>query len=403
MSETILVSIQRPTALENKTVQSISVPGQDLWLNAVTNVHIIPTKVNVERFKAAVARAAARYPPVAGRLIREGDEWRASDAKAMLDFTLALSALYEDLDAPESNLPLAPSFYRHVYPHPYSPSCPSLSDGYLWRMPHLAQDYQLSKLMGVYSKGEESTELLRLRFTAKSMERMFAALGPHGTEENELKLNVHDAFTAYLVAALNKSLENPVRRVINIVGYRAPPKFVKNLTSFAPWAHPAAQGNGMLAMISDPLAEADLQELLPIARHIRAHINLARDPEFLERFFTLGSFFMAKSANAGQEGRYHCFMPDEGDTTLNSKSRFHTAWTTKNYFRIFIANPPSGGDTPSKGTPQDADVSFLILSAFKEKFISIVKHDHEDVIVDDGGYHPKVAEGESKEGPQLYH
>lgn len=71
-------------------------------------------------------------------------------------------------------------------------------------------------------------------------------------------------------------------------------------------------------MISDPLAEADVREPLPIARHIRAHINLARDPEFLQRFFTLGSFFMAKSANAGSEGRYHCFLPDEGDATFNS-------------------------------------------------------------------------------------
>lgn len=135
----------------------------------------------------------------------------------MLDFTLALSALYQDLDAPESSLPLAPSFYRHFYPQPFSPSCPSLSDGYLWRMPHLAQDYPTSTLMGVYSKWEESTELLRLRFTARSMERMLADLGADGTEDGGLKLNVHDAFTAYLVAALNRSLEKPVRRVISIV------------------------------------------------------------------------------------------------------------------------------------------------------------------------------------------
>ncbi|KAG8997190.1 hypothetical protein FRB93_000476 [Tulasnella sp. JGI-2019a] len=77
MSEiTILVPIERPTALENANPQSISLPGQDLWLNPVTNVHIIPAKLDLDRFKVAVARTAARYPPVAGRLIREGDTWR---------------------------------------------------------------------------------------------------------------------------------------------------------------------------------------------------------------------------------------------------------------------------------------------------------------------------------------
>ncbi|KAG9029544.1 hypothetical protein FRB95_005218 [Tulasnella sp. JGI-2019a] len=497
MSEiTILVPIERPTALENANPQSISLPGQDLWLNPVTNVHIIPAKLDLDRFKVAVARTAARYPPVAGRLIREGDTWRIDlvnapipvivasganlktsvdpasptfpfpndwiiqeqsdvrpyislpenkfflrgegteplviikltqwetktaigvtwqhtlgDAKTMLDFTLTLSTLYENLDAEEDRLPLAPSFYRHVFPYPFSPPCTSLSEGYLWRMPHLAQDYPAATLMQVYAKGEESTEVVRLRFTAASMERMLKDLGDVDPDDKGLKLNVHNAFSAYLVSVLNHSLEKPARRIVNIVSYRAPPKFLKNDTPFAPFAHPAGLSNSMLAMISDPMPDADLRNPLSIAKHIRRHIKLARDPEFLEKFFTLGGFFMAKSANAGKDGRYHCFQLDEGDLTLNSnygfnfndahfgfpgKTRLHTAWTTTNYFRIFTANPPSGEDV---SVAHDADVTFKILSASKGKFLSIVKKDHGDVIMDFEG----KADAESQERSRLYH
>lgn len=135
----------------------------------------------------------------------------------MLDFTLTLSALYEDLDAPQSRLPLAPSFYRHFFPSPFSASCDSLSDGFITRMPHFAQDYPTSKLFEIYGKAEEATEVVRLRLTSQIMDRMLADLGGPGPYENGVKLAAHDALMAYLVAALNQCLPKPIRRVINIV------------------------------------------------------------------------------------------------------------------------------------------------------------------------------------------
>lgn len=141
----------------------------------------------------------------------------AGDAKALYDFTLALSALYENLDAPAGRLPIAPSFYKHFHPSPLSYTFGS-SDSVIPLMPHLAKDYTPKGLMAAYDKGEKDNEEVALRLPADSVDKMYAALRTAGADDSaSTKLRPSDALTAYLITTLNRCLEEPVARVITIV------------------------------------------------------------------------------------------------------------------------------------------------------------------------------------------
>lgn len=44
------------------------------------NVHVVPGKIDIGRFEAALSKALARYPTAAGRLIRENENWAVNYA-----------------------------------------------------------------------------------------------------------------------------------------------------------------------------------------------------------------------------------------------------------------------------------------------------------------------------------
>ncbi|KAG8926680.1 hypothetical protein FRC00_002661, partial [Tulasnella sp. 408] len=296
-----LVPVGEPRALPCETAMKL--PAQDLFTNYVHNIHVIPGKIDLERFKSALSKAVARYPHKAGRLRREGDDWKidltdspipvlvswiapnpselsesypfpndfniqpdnltqpffnsedcskifvtgdatdpllgfkltiwengtaigiswchaCSDAYSMWEFTRCLSAYYVDLDAPESALPLAPSFYRHFFRSPFSrgPEASDLTENFLPRMPHLAKDYELTSLWQKYEAQEAITNQVQLRLSGESLEKMFnEAKEADPSTSGGVKITVHDALSAYLIKALHKSQGKPMHTVILIL------------------------------------------------------------------------------------------------------------------------------------------------------------------------------------------
>ena len=131
------------------------------------------------------------------------------DGRAFYDFTICLSALYENVDP--SMLPPPPSLYRHVFPLPYCAS-DAVSRNFLTRMPHLSQDYAPKKLFQMYADVEARTDHVQLRFTGASLDGIRALAGEGA---GDVRLSVQDCLTAYLVVTLSKCLEKPIKRVIN--------------------------------------------------------------------------------------------------------------------------------------------------------------------------------------------
>lgn len=86
-----------PTALHGES--SVKLPGFDLWMHYVSfaelvgqtpklipspqieNVFVIPTRLDVARFKAALSDTLQLYPHAAGHLVRCGEEWQVRIAR----------------------------------------------------------------------------------------------------------------------------------------------------------------------------------------------------------------------------------------------------------------------------------------------------------------------------------
>ncbi|KAG8987946.1 hypothetical protein FRB90_003052, partial [Tulasnella sp. 427] len=319
-----LVPVSEPTALAGET--SLKLPAQDLFRNYVYSVHVIPSEIDVERFKSAVSKAVARYPHTAGRLVREGDDWRINltnspvpvrvakislrsselsatypfpnhftvqpgeltqpflnsedygkilvpgtasdpllgfkltiwengtaigiswshtcgDAFSMWEFSKCLSAYYVNLDAQESELPLAPSLYRHFFRSPFSrqPEDADFTENFLPRMPHLAKDYDLPPLWQKYAGLDAISDQVQLRLSGESIEKMYKAANEEGSsEQDKVEVTLNDALAAYLIKVLNQCQAEPVHTIILILNYRGSNTKPSTVTKFNA---PSAQGN----------------------------------------------------------------------------------------------------------------------------------------------------------------
>lgn len=77
-------------------------------------------------------------------------------------------------------------------------------------------------------------------------------------------------------------------------------------------------------MYSDPVPQSSVYSVPDLACIIRQSINQAREPDFVEKWMSLGSYLLAKCANAGPEGRWPYFAPDHeaAEATINSNYRY---------------------------------------------------------------------------------
>ncbi|KAG8912363.1 hypothetical protein FRC00_004676 [Tulasnella sp. 408] len=450
----------------------------DTSIRKVHHVHVIPNEIDFERFKAALSKTVARYPHTAGRLIREGDDWKINltnspipvlisrvipnpselsksfpfpndftlqpahliqpfwnsedcgksfifgdgkdpllgfkltvwengtaigiswyhvcgDGFSIWDFTRCLSTYYVDLDAPESALPLAPSFYRHFFRNPFSrePGSPDLTENFLPRMPHYARDYDMAQLEQKYAARDAIAVQVQLRISGESLEKIFNGAKEADQPASEgVKITLHDALVAYLVKVLNQCQEKPTQMVTLVLNYRGSSTKPSTVTTFNA---PSAQGNAIIVVSSDPLPSS-ASSVSALSRFIRTTVNQTRDHKFVEKWVCWASYLLGKSANAGQEGRFPFYGPEDGEVWINStyrtdwndahfgfpgKARFFTWVTTMNYFRIICANPRADGSTSSNGV-NDANVCVKIHKDYAERFASIITQEYPDTLVE---------------------
>lgn len=135
------------------------------------------------------------------------------DANAFQDFVLCVSKFYEDIDAAEDQLPLAPDFHRHFFPHPWSDAAANWED-MLPRMPHFAQDHDLADIIKCHEEDAAATEEIQFRLSSESLSKMYEA----ATKGNEgVKISVQDAMSAYLTTALTQASKQPIKQLITVV------------------------------------------------------------------------------------------------------------------------------------------------------------------------------------------
>ncbi|KAG8217369.1 hypothetical protein J3R82DRAFT_5464 [Butyriboletus roseoflavus] len=68
-----LVLPKLPTALA--THAHADLPGYDLWLHNIDNVHVLPTELDVPKFEEALSKALQLYPHAAGQLRCSDGHW----------------------------------------------------------------------------------------------------------------------------------------------------------------------------------------------------------------------------------------------------------------------------------------------------------------------------------------
>ncbi|KAI0710387.1 hypothetical protein C8T65DRAFT_190108 [Cerioporus squamosus] len=77
MMYTIAVKPKTPTILNDET-SSVKLPGYELWMCYIENVHVVPGRVDVPRFIRATEETLRFYPHATGQLVRTGDQWEIS-------------------------------------------------------------------------------------------------------------------------------------------------------------------------------------------------------------------------------------------------------------------------------------------------------------------------------------
>ncbi|KAI0637272.1 hypothetical protein C8Q77DRAFT_558614 [Trametes polyzona] len=73
MPTRLLVKPTLPSILQDQC--SVKLPGFELWMTYIENVTVIPTRIDLALFTAALSEALRIYPHAAGQLSRHGDDW----------------------------------------------------------------------------------------------------------------------------------------------------------------------------------------------------------------------------------------------------------------------------------------------------------------------------------------
>ncbi|CAF4443320.1 unnamed protein product, partial [Rotaria sp. Silwood2] len=144
--------------------------------------------------------------------------------------------------------------------------------------------------------------------------------------------------------------------------------------------------NAVMSMRSDPFD--DPKSLSSIAMTIRRSIIRARDPKFLESWFSAADNLMRKMV---ANNRVPNTRPLQGEIIVNSylrydwadlvdfgysnKCRFYATRADVSYIRVFRLNPVYDGTKWMKRDLQGAEVVFRIDNTIKEKFLNAWKQD----------------------------
>lgn len=437
---TTLVSPASPSGNHRR----IEVAGVDLWIiSQISHVFVYPSNLNVHCIKQALADALSKWPIVAGRFLLLNDdhyviemsdnhipvtlvnnthlpkwpygsnvvldtrqpilkpfldeidvtklmhgsqdeplfrlklthivqngEWVMGvtwshilgDAAACLHFLQTLSRLYQQMNPPEPT----PIFERRLWHN--DPIDPSI----LPMMKYL-QEARTREETGQQLAADQNThDQVNMCFSGEQLRCL-------RTMVDGESVTIHDALIAYIILILNthcfENDEQLITRIIMIVNIRG----VSN--EISPQGHVA---NAVISIRSDKFD--DPRSMASIAKTIRRSINRARDPKFLESWFSTADKLMR---NMVASNRVPNARPPPGEIVVNSylrydwadlvdfghsnKCRFYATRADVSYLRVFRLNPVYDGTKWMVRDGEGAEVVFRIDKVIKEKFLNASK------------------------------
>ncbi|KAG2124575.1 hypothetical protein BD769DRAFT_1467840 [Suillus cothurnatus] len=427
-----------PTILAGR--ESVDLPGYDLWLHFVDNVHAFDGSIDIERFHDALASTLQMYPHAAGKLCTTGGRWfiqltnsglavEVEDRKEELSTSFIQGdwVIQDDLSSLLSQLPpdaiivngsaslvrfkitsfkdrtcLAVSwhhtlgdavalcrfmqtlslFYQRVQPD----FSPPTFDKHQYRTPGPSTSSEFLPLMPhlwasypfdeLEAKYAEACEDLA-NLRWRFHEHHLHALHSMLSVNEENYVSWHDCLTAYIVTLLNRSMPRPIRMVTNVANFRRVE---------AHYIASNVAGNVIQNIPSGTLPS----HMSGIAIAVRESIVRCRDGMFLEDWMAVASDIMLATANAGKS---FFFASRPGVMSINSNvaidwcdahfgfpdsSSFFTTGSLKFYFRPFKSNPTLHDGTwrPRKGS---VDVSMGVPRVLKAKLLVCLALDFETI------------------------
>ncbi|KAI0956988.1 hypothetical protein AcW1_005528 [Taiwanofungus camphoratus] len=404
-------------------LESVKLPGYDLWMTFIKNVHVIPCRLDVDKFEKALSDVLHVYHYVLGRLHQETGKWmilptdsgipleiehRSTSDLGIKDSCVIQDDLRELLhahlreDVPLLRIKLTLSEnqtavgvswhhtlgdaavllrFMHALSQSYQESSPAypfptfekpdfplptpkLVEEYLPYMPHLAKLYPKSELGNLYAQLNENIVRINFRIEMDKLDRLRARVLKH-VQDASLTVSIQDCLTAYIANVLNRCLDTPVRFITNAASYRD----IKE-----PCIDASVTGNAIY-IVSTFMEDDGLHNLTGTAMALRRAILECRQPHFVKNWMSVASHLMLSAANTD---RSMFFAAPRGTMSVNSnlsldwhsihfgfpgQALFFTSGVNNRYLRVFRSNPPIRTDTKTAQSAFEAvDVCFGVSS-----------------------------------------
>ncbi|KAI6043330.1 hypothetical protein EDC04DRAFT_2890968 [Pisolithus marmoratus] len=427
-----LVVPKLPTVLHDET--AVDLPGYDLWLLYVDNVHVIPGVIDVERFESALSQALSMCPHAAGRLRCSDGRWsieltnsgvpvdvsyeREKSLSSILqndyvvqgDLSPLLSCHSDGANVVDKEEPLlyvkltffaeetcigvswhhtlgdamAMHRFTHILSQLYQCKAPEFAP-FTFRKYDIpppsdetATKYhdKIRHLDDSYPPAELGPAFLEANAGVQNLQWRFSSEELHKLRtmvcgSARQALSTQDCLTAYLVTVFNLVQEKPIRIATNVCNYRS---------VNAPFIAENVAGNAFSNAITDRLPV----DLAGIASAIHTSITRTRNTQYLENWLSAASERMLTQANLG---KVFLFSPHDDVLVGNSNvcidwcsahfgfpdaTRFHTCGFSKFYMRSFRSNPVKGDDDTWRPRAGSIDVSIGIATPLKTRVEEIL-------------------------------
>ncbi|KAI6139042.1 transferase family-domain-containing protein, partial [Pisolithus tinctorius] len=420
-----------PTVLHDQA--AVELPGYDLWLAYVDNVHVIPGVIELERFESALSQALSMYPSAAGRMRCCGGRWSIeltnsgvpldvsyererplssvlqNDYVLQEDLSPLLSCHSDGADIVDKERPLlclkltffeeetcigvswhhalgdAIATYRfmHTFSQLYQcklPEFPSFTfKKYDFPPPsdEIATKYhdKIRHLHDPYPSAELGAAFFEANAGVQNLQWRFSGeelrrLRVMVNESGYQALSTQDCLTAYIVTVFNLVQEKPIRIVTNVCNYRG---------VSAPFIEENVAGNAFSNAIADRLPV----DIAGIASAIHMSIMRTRDAQYLGNYLSVAGDRMLNQANLG---KVFLFPPHDDVIVGNSNTcidwcnahfgfpdgtRFHTCGFSKFYLRSFRSNPVKGADNTWHARAGSVDISIGVPIVLKARLEEI--------------------------------
>ncbi|KIO04307.1 hypothetical protein M404DRAFT_9320 [Pisolithus tinctorius Marx 270] len=317
-----LVVPKLPTVLHDQA--AVELPGYDLWLAYVDNVHVIPGVIELE----SRTNALLWWPLI--ELTNSGvpldvsyEQERPLSSVLQNDYVLQedlsplLSCHSDGADIVDKERPLlclkltffeeetcigvswhhalglsTISLYQCKLPefpsftfkkHDFPPPSDEIATRYHDKIRHLHDPYPSAELGAAFFEANAGVQNLQWRFSGEELRRLRVMVSESGYQA----LSTQDCLTAYIVTVFNLVQEKPIRIVTNVCNYRG---------VSAPFIEENVAGNAFSNAITDRLPV----DIAGIASAIHMSIIRTRDAQYLKNYLSVAGDRMLNQANLGK-------------------------------------------------------------------------------------------------------